>query len=220
MNLNNILAKAQRMMMSEQFNRDVERAASVQRGGKGSAEDLSAMEDAVFGMSSSTPKPVGYDKVEIPENVRYQQTNYDGVKMLRETPEQRDMSNSKLPKAVLESFKKTPSPVEAFDINNIEKQLFFVEEPQQQQPVQQKQAVREQKAPQQYQQQAPAGGGIDYNYIKYLINESIKENMNGQLNESATNGFKGMRIAPGNVIQFIDSKGNLYEGQLKLKKKK
>ena len=75
---------------------------------------------------------------------------------------------------------------------------------------QQRGQIREQYAPQpqpQYQTQ-----GIDYNYLKFLINECIKENLN-QLNESAN--LSSLKMAGGNKIQFIDSKGNVYEGTLK-----
>lgn len=62
-------------------------------------------------------------------------------------------------------------------------------------------------------------GQIDYNYIKYLMESVIKENTN-KLNESANvTTFRGMRIAEGNKFQFIDSKGNVYEGVLTLKKR-
>ena len=216
MNLNNVLARAQQMMLDENFQRDVERAARAAGGGSrrgGSPDDFSAEEEALFGVSSSP----SYAKNQLPENVNYKPVDMSGVKILRETAEPRDLSTSKLPKAILESFAKTPSPVDAFDVNAIEAQLQFVDEPK----PQAKQQVREQARPQPVQQYAaPQNGGVDYNYLKYIINECIKENLKGTLNESV-NGtdFRGMRIAPGNVIQFIDSKGNLYEGQLKLKKK-
>ena len=111
--MNNVLAKAQRMILDENFNRDVERAASIQRGSKGGSDDFSAMEDALFGVSSG-PSLAGYEKVAIPEDVRYSNnTDYSGVQLLRETPEQpRNMANSKLPKAIVESFSKVPSPIE------------------------------------------------------------------------------------------------------------
>lgn len=220
MNLNNVLARAQRMMLDEGFNRDVERAARAQRGQGGGGDDFSAMEDAIFGVSSG-PSTQGYQKVAIPDNVNYTQTpSMNGVKILQEVHEPRTKANSKLPTAVLESFEKTPSPVDAFDINAIESQLHFVDEAPK---PQQKQAIREQQrtapVPPQPQYQAQ-GGQIDYNYLKYIINECIKENLKGRLNESAQGGeLRGMKISPGNKFQFLDSKGNLYEAELKLKKK-
>lgn len=57
-------------------------------------------------------------------------------------------------------------------------------------------------------------GGIDYNYIKYLVAEAVKEVLgNGE------GTLKAMRITQGNKIHFIDTKGNLYEGTLTLKQK-
>ena len=220
MNLNNVLARAQQMMLDENFNRDVERAARAAGGGSrrgASDNDFSMEEEALFGVSSG-PSTSGYEMNPIPENVRYQQTDMSGVKILQEVAEPKDFSKSKLPKSILESFQKTPSPVDAFDINAIEAQLHYVDPAPTQ--VQQKPQVREQARPvQQPQYAAPQGGSIDYNYLKYIINECIKENM-GKLNEGANmSDFRGMRITNGNVFQFIDTKGNLWEGQLKLKKK-
>ena len=63
-------------------------------------------------------------------------------------------------------------------------------------------------------------GGIDYSLIKAIIDESVRrqfeEMKKGMLNE---NFVRGMRVARGNKIQFLDSAGNLYEGVLTLKKK-
>jgi hypothetical protein len=74
---------------------------------------------------------------------------------------------------------------------------------------------------QNYQQQTNVGNGIDYNYIKYMIEEGIKNALSKQpINENATNNLIGLKMAEGNKIQFMDSKGNIYEGVLKLKKKR
>ena len=62
-----------------------------------------------------------------------------------------------------------------------------------------------------------SGQGIDYNYLKYIINECIKENMATRLNENTM--LSGVKMAGGNTIQFMDSKGNIYEGTLKLIKR-
>ena len=210
-NMNNVLAKAQRMILDENFNRDVERAASIQRGSKGGSDDFSAMEDALFGVSSG-PSLAGYEKVAIPEDVRYSNnTDYSGVQLLRETPEQpRNMTNSKLPKAIVESFSKVPSPIEdAYSPATIETALQMA--PKKAAP------VREEVQPKaQYQ---PQVGGVDYNYLKYIINECIKENLKGRLNESSGGTLKGIKIGQGNVFEFMDSKGNIFEGQMKLKKR-
>lgn len=61
---------------------------------------------------------------------------------------------------------------------------------------------------------------IDYNYIKYLVEEAVKNAMsNNVINESTGSNIIGMKMSEGNKINFIDKKGNIYEGILKLKKK-
>lgn len=224
-----MLAKAQKMITDEQWNRDVERAASIQSGRKGGGEDFSALEESLFGASSG-PSTIGYDKKELPDSVNYQSTDFSGIQRLQEIPEQKDLSNSRLPKAILESFKKTPSPVDAFAVDGArnaqtEELTRVFNQFNQQNGTPQKQQVREQVTQQRRQQQPqtyqPAQGGIDYNYIKYLVSEAVKENMKGMLNESSAGGnMVAMKIAPGNKFQFMDSKGNLYEAQLIKKNKK
>jgi hypothetical protein len=67
----------------------------------------------------------------------------------------------------------------------------------------------------------PTNTQIDYNYIKYMIEEAVKNALSqNMLNESTKNNFVGMKMCEGNKIQFMDSKGNIYEGVLKLKRKK
>lgn len=74
--------------------------------------------------------------------------------------------------------------------------------------------------------QAPVSNtnGVDYTIIKAIVNECIQSNIESlkkvALNESTNmNKFVGMKMGDGNKIQFIDNKGNLYEGVLKFKKK-
>lgn len=206
-------------MLDESFNRQVEAAAAAHRGDKmPGMNDFSAAEAELFGYSSA---PSGYEKNALPENVNYntKQVGYEGVQIIQPVQEKRDMSNSKLPKVILESFEKTPSPVDAFDMGVIDtsqlNNLNFAP----QKPAQ-KQKINEAVPQRVNAQPMPQAAGIDYNYLKYIINECIKENMSGMLNENAgMSNMKAMRIAAGNTFQFIDAKGNLWEGQLKLKKK-
>ena len=71
-------------------------------------------------------------------------------------------------------------------------------------------------------QQIPAvqPAGIDSNYLKFLVKEAVKECMSDLkselLNETTVRGFK---VGAGNKLMLIDNKGNLYEGEMKLKKK-
>lgn len=65
--------------------------------------------------------------------------------------------------------------------------------------------------------------GIDYTIIKAIVDESVKRNLNeifnNMLSESKNNNYiQLLRIGKGNKIQVLDSKGNLYESILSLKK--
>lgn len=69
-----------------------------------------------------------------------------------------------------------------------------------------------------YQQPIPVGG-IDYSYLKNIVNECIRENLDIIKQSLNENTIRGMRMGTGNKIQFLDNKGNLYEGVLTLKKR-
>ena len=115
---------------------------------------------------------------------------------------QTQQRKSNLPPEIQESFKKMP-PLSGGEISvpaSYSQSRSVMHEQQYSQP--------QYQAPMQVAPQA----NIDYNYIKYLINECIKENMN-QLNESAS--LSGIKLVGGGKIQFTDSKGNIFEGVLK-----
>lgn len=115
---------------------------------------------------------------------------------------QTQQRKSNLPPEIQESFKKMP-PLSGGEIGVPASYT------------QSRNVIQEQQyAPQpQYQPQAPVTQtAIDYNYIKYLVGECIKENMN-QLNESAS--LSGIKLVGGGKIQFTDSKGNVFEGVLR-----
>ena len=82
------------------------------------------------------------------------------------------------------------------------------------------QQMLQQQYPTQYQQPMQYGGGIDYNAIQNMINEAVSKQLGGKVNETTDgNMLKGLKICKGNKIQFIDSKGNVFEAILTLKKK-
>ena len=61
---------------------------------------------------------------------------------------------------------------------------------------------------------------IDYNYIKYLIDESIKANLAELKSSLLTEGsIAGMKVKQGGTIAFVDTKNNVFEAKLVLKKK-
>lgn len=220
-NFINALARAQQLIHDTNFNRQVETAAAFERGkngGGGSSSDIAGLDAMVFGVGTSTPP-----RQQAPQRrMVAEQQSYGGYEPIQQIqPQPRDLSKSKLPKEILESFASNPTPESYFEgtVSKMEGldalmgggQRQAVAEAVRPQPVQQRQA-----APQQY---IPQGGGIDYEYVKYLVREAVKEAM-GTLNESVgMSGMRGMCIGEGNVIQFLDKKGNVYEGKLVLKKK-
>lgn len=114
-----------------------------------------------------------------------------------------------LPVEILESFNKQPSPeVSSSRIDNATNYLL------------QNKKIQNINENKEY-YNTHQTNNIDYSLIKTIVNEcissqlsSIKENI---LNE---NIIKGFTLKEGNKIQFISKNGNLYEGELKLKKKK
>ena len=64
-------------------------------------------------------------------------------------------------------------------------------------------------------QNAVIGGGIDSNYLKFLIKESLKEYFSekGTLNEGTT--LRQIGLSEGK-IKLVDNKGNIYSAQLEL----
>ena len=136
-------------------------------------------------------------------------------------PTQRQFTNTTLQ----ESFSKMP-PMSGFNFpgadninascGNYQPGSSLLKEQQiQQQFVQQPQTVYQ---PQYIPQQV---SGIDYGMIKALVSEAIRENLNEIKQSLLSEGsLRGINMPGGNKIQFLDSKGNLYEGQLNLKKKK
>ena len=67
----------------------------------------------------------------------------------------------------------------------------------------------------------PNNTSIDYSLIKTIVNECISSQMESikqtLLNESTVKAFT---IKDGNKVQFLSKNGDLYEGELKLKKRK
>ena len=78
---------------------------------------------------------------------------------------------------------------------------------------QMQQMINEKKNQQQTlpQQQMNIGGQIDYNYIKFTVQEAIKE----ALENVESNTLKGIKLVNGGTFIFVDSKGNKYEAKLK-----
>ena len=128
--------------------------------------------------------------------------------------------NTKLPKNILESMLNNPIAVTPANsgfgsvLGNLD-----TEELERQTPAARPRRQLNESTPvQQMSLAQPAG--IDSNYLKFLVKEAVKECMNEMktelLNETTVRGFK---VGAGNKLMLIDNKGNLYEGEMKLKKK-
>ena len=212
-----IIGNAQKLMLDEDFNRKVnaKSRAFSQNGKGGTPSDLARMEQEVFGYSS-TPSQIN-EAPQMPQQQYYQQPTMsspapriDYRNIADKKKQERITSNGqsaldRLPVAIRESIKKTPLmsddswPLD--ERGNVR------------QPAQKATAINEVQMP--TQQPIITGGAIDYGVIKAIVNECLREHSKNMLNES----ISAFHIGNGNVIQFMDKKGNIFEGTLKLKKK-
>lgn len=134
---------------------------------------------------------------------------------------------SNLPEALRESFKNLPPiqydssvmaqiPDSFFSGASANMQKEIQREQRSQSPTRPQQAQQRQQINEQTYQPQSISQTIDYNYIKFLIQETIKEELkNTQLNESSNGSIVGMKLVNGGTFQFMDSKGHLYEAKLK-----
>ncbi len=129
---------------------------------------------------------------------------------------------SKLPKAIQEAMNRNPIDYDG-TLTDLEETSILDKIGYKPQP---KENIKEEKfvpyqptqTTQQYVQQ-PMMLNIDYNYIKHIVNECIKENLQEIKNELLKeNTLKTIRLGGENKIQLIDNKNNLYESKLEFKK--
>ena len=128
--------------------------------------------------------------------------------------------NTKLPKNILESMLNNPINVTPSNsgfgsvLGNLD-----TDELERSTPAQLPRRKLNESAPVQ-QMPAMQPAGFDSNYLKFLVKEAVKECMDDMkkelLNETTIKGFK---MGPNNKLMFIDGKNNLWEGEMKLKKK-
>lgn len=193
------IARASRLM-NDDYMSYLDKRAKQQRNGStasGKVNDLSMLEEQAFGYSQ--PQQVPVQPQTQPQTAQFKSS------ALRE-------SFSKMPPISDNTFPSDANYQPGISLlrEQVAPQQQYVQQPQYVQPIQQAPQV----------QQIPVGG-IDYNMIKYIVNEAVKENIEAMkkslLNENA---LRGISMPGGGKIQFLDTKGNLYEGQLSLKKKK
>lgn len=209
MNPERVIAAAQRLMTDGDFWNRVDEADRRSASGQGMRTSNKASTEAAAYNSGKQYNLISEEDIAQAQAARYGGDVY--------------VPGSNLPEALRESFKSQP-PIQ-FDDSvmaqipdsffagasaNMQKEIQR-EQIQQKRP-QQRQQIVEQQQPQQFN-----GGGIDYNYIKFLIQESVKEAVKGiTLNESTSgNQMAGMKLVNGGTFQFMDSKGHIYEAKLK-----
>lgn len=122
-----------------------------------------------------------------------------------------EFSNSRstgLPREIMESFNRQPTP-EMFSNRMDSVMGHFNTAPKKTQIVNENASVNYQNA------------NIDYSIIKAIVNECISSQLNN-IKESIINEntVRGFTFKDGNKVQFISKNGDLYEGELKLKKRK
>ena len=134
-------------------------------------------------------------------DVTYNKTN-NNYQTVLEDFSSKNNSNKGLPKEILESFQKVP-PNNGSVLENITKNI---------------------KTPQNSINEKITNtfnAPIDYSLIKMIVNECISSYFNNfKENVLNENIVKGFTIKNGNKIQFLTRNGDLYEGELKLKKRK
>lgn len=191
---NQAFNRATALMNDERFNSIVESKSNAYRKGgdiSGSYNDFSAFEAQAFGAPS------------VSVNETYSAPVFEQSVMAAPTTVK---AESKLPAAIRESFEKTPSFTPQQPQTLIDSRI----------PIPSKPMKTETVSP-----IIQNSGNIDYSLIRMIVEECINKKINemASLNESVST-LKGLKFAEGNKIQFLDSKGNLYEGELKLKKRK
>lgn len=146
---------------------------------------------------------------------------------------QKQMTESRLPKAIMDSIRSNPLDnvqSEYSTSGSILDNLDYSPAPKRVEPIQEsyyspntmtssQPVYGAQPMYQQPQQYVPQPIGIDYNYIRAIVNECVQANIQAIkaeiLKESA---LKTIRIGGENKIQLIDNKNNLYESRLEFKK--
>ena len=213
--MQNVLAKAQALMTDQGYWEKLDEAASVNSGRKIKSRESNMNVN----------------------NENIQRIQYDPQLDRRQTP-------PKFDNAIMESFKNTP-PLsgdnvmmggyagqipESFlsGLGNFgmpqkdpsqEKQMPNMEYRSKKQQIQEAAYQNYQQRPMQQQAPMNTGASIDYNYLKWIIMECLKEHSSNNVMNESVGSVAGLKMMPGNKIQFMDSKGNIYEGVLTLKKK-
>jgi hypothetical protein len=130
------------------------------------------------------------------------------------------IGTSNLPKAIMDSIMNNPLDDKQSSCStsgSILDNLNYT--PKRQEQVNEVYTPIQQQVYQQPQQYVPQTMNIDYNYIRSIVNECIKSNIQEIKEEILKEStLKTIRVGGENKIQLIDNKNNLYESRLEFKK--
>lgn len=128
--------------------------------------------------------------------------------------------NTKLPKAIVESFMKNPGTAMPLPPEMGGSVLDGFEIPQLERPLNEQKETSAQPTTQN-------DGSIDYSLLKSIINEAVQENVKKymsafakkMLNEGVGGNQGGIKVIKlGEGLTFVDGEGNIYEAKLKFKR--
>lgn len=150
---------------------------------------------------------VGYNDEYLGEAAYNSMGNYDYQQLVEQQQQQimqNQVSNSRLPKAILESMVNNPIDTSVLNKNSMdtlmEKVVSNVPTPQVRQQINEDRVIPQ------------ANGVIDYNIIRNIIEECIDKKLQS-LNE---NTLKGIKLK-GGKIALTDNSGNVYHASLEYK---
>jgi hypothetical protein len=150
---------------------------------------------------------VGYNDEYLGEAAYNSMGNYDYQQLVEQQQQQimqNQVSNSRLPKAILESMVNNPIDTSVLNKNSMdtlmEKVVSNVPTPQVRQQINEDRGIPQ------------ANGVIDYNIIRNIIEECIDKKLQS-LNE---NTLKGIKLK-GGKIALTDNSGNVYHASLEYK---
>lgn len=199
---NNILASAQKLMLNEDFNRKVngiakDKSTSMLFDPTVPSNNLSELEAQAFGGGNNNTV------VEESKNNEENSLNYNSE------------GANKMSSSILESFKKMP-PLSGYNAPRYKETQNLTTKDGIEEALDKLHVGKQKNITEEKQYTSSTNSGIDYSLIKTIVEDCLRK---APLNESTETTFRGMRFIDGNKFQFIDNKGNLYEGVLKLKKK-
>lgn len=122
--------------------------------------------------------------------------------------DEEDLSNSKLPKEILEVMKKGQKDREKLGVTSKIDQSLISE-------------VNNKKPSVVKEEEKPVSGGVDYSLIKMIVEDCMKKYTatlkKTLINESKSNSSLELMTQQGNTFKFVTTDGKIFEGKLTYK---